>query len=235
MAASLGFDTLIVNNRIYDRHSLSLLFEGFSRHDIKNYIFLSDFDFTTDSLSLKSEKSKNFQNTLKSIAPRGVHTKVCFNLCFGGGVASNPQLRRIYANKKSSALFIGLPTMIDTHSYQHFALDINRLIYKINALPLCTGFDKILETSDSDICIRLLQNPKLAFGFDLNYLLSPVNSDFLKQISTIKPLLIPTISNYIEAYGDIDYFHEKALENIGKDNYYSICSKINKCASYFGF
>ncbi len=235
MPASLGFDTLIVNNRIYDEKSLSRMFEIFFSHDIKNYIFLSEFDFTADSFSLKTVKNKNFQSTLKTIAPRGVHTKICYNLSFVRGVSSNPDLRRIYSNRKHSSLFINLPTMLDADLYDSFAVDLNRLIYRLKAIPLCTSFDKTLETSDKEICTRLLQSPRLAFGFDLNYWLSSDNLAFAKQLSRIKPLFVPMLSNGIEAYTDIDYFYEQIMSNIGKDNYYALCTKINKCAALFGF
>ncbi len=235
MTTSLGFDTVIVNNRMYDTESLSLLFNQLLKHDIKNYIFLSDFDFINNSFSLEADRIKKFKVLLKDITPYGVHTKICYNLNFEHDVSFNKELKRLYAYRKNSSLFISLPTMLDLKIYDSFSIDLNRLIYRLNAFPLCVDFDKVIETSNMDICMRLLKNPRIAFGFDLSYLFSPEKLDFLKTLIQNNSLVIPTISQDILQYEYLDYFYEKLLDNIGKEKYYQLCTKINKCSILFGF
>ncbi len=233
MLPSLGFDTVIVNNRMYDDNSLSSLFSFFKPLGIYNFIFISDFDLSANSFSLEREKIKAFKSHLKSIAPYGVHTKVFYNLLLSSGSAFNSHLYRLYANKKKSSLCVTLP-IFDGDYYNTFAKDINHLLYKQNASVLINRFDTLLELSDKNICARLLKNPKILFGLELSYILSPRNIDFAKSLAKEKIMFIPQISYALDEYVGVMENANDLLENIGKVNYFELCTRIRKTSDTFG-
>lgn len=68
MIASLGFDTIIVNNHDYSDSDLLLLFELFAPLDIKNFIFLFDFDLSSGVFSFHTDKLKEFKRRASNIS-----------------------------------------------------------------------------------------------------------------------------------------------------------------------
>lgn len=230
---SLGFDTVLVNNRIYDDDGILQLFNTLSVYDVRNFIFLSDFDITVNSFSLESEKIKGFKAFLSKLAPRGIHTYVYYNTFFDKGLVHNKDFNRLYALKKKSSLFINMP-LLSKAVYEELAADINYMLYRKNAHPLCTGFDMNLETSDSSVCEHLLSCKGFSFGFELNYIFSKDKRSFLDEIVKNKTFFIPTITRPIVEYTDILHNAEETLKYIGKRDYYQICASINRCASMFG-
>lgn len=230
---SLGFDTVLVNNRIYDEDSILQLFNTLSVHDVRNFIFLSDFDITVNSFSLEFEKIKSFKAFLSKLAPRGVHTYVYYNTFFDKGLVHNKDFNRLYALKKKSSLFINMP-LLSKAVYEELAADINYMLYRKSARPLCTGFDLNLETSDMSVCEHLLACKGLSFGFELNYIFSKDKRPLLAEIVKNKTFFIPTITRPVIEYKDIIHSAEEVLNDIGKRDYYQLCASINRCASTFG-
>ena len=76
MLTSLGFDTIVVNNRQYDDDDLCLLFDLFCACGIKNFIFLSDFNFENDSFSIERDKIISFKNKVSSVTNHKINSKV---------------------------------------------------------------------------------------------------------------------------------------------------------------
>ncbi len=231
---SLGFDTVIVSNRMYDSDSISALFDTLSKHDIRNFIFISDFDLATNSFAIETEKIKKFEAMLSNLAPRGIHTKVVYNLLFSKGVVYNQSFRRLYALKKHSSVFIEPPVMTED-IYADIAQDINYMLYRKKCKPLLTRFDVSLELSDNKVCEHFMNCPSFCFGFDANYIFSLDKYSLISNIVKNKTLFIPMIAKDISAYEDLSFYAENLKAKLGKNDYYKFCTCINKCASFFGF
>ena len=227
---SLCFDTLLVNNYFYDDEDLNSLFGVFAPHDVKNFIFLSDFDFNLHTLSLKNERNKNIQANINNIAPRGIHAKLYHNLHLDQNATLNKDIRRLIAVKKHGTIFVTLP-FLNTENYNDFAYDINRLLYGSKLCPVFLDFDKFIRFSDDDISSKLLQNQNAIFAFDINYLFSPENISIVKNILLSRALIIPTVSNHISEYvateKNINFF----IDKIGKKNYALLSAQIRKSIS----
>ena len=232
MQFSIGFDTLIVNNRFYAEDDLSKLFELFVPLGIKNFVFLFEFDLANTNLLRVNNKISALEALLSTITPRGVHTTVKPELIFDSGVSSNSDISKLYASRSKRSLFVALPMFPQTDD-NGFATDLNRLIYRSNSFPIFTSFQNIVETAPEDFTARLLSTPS-GFGFDLNYLLRTDRKDLISMLINNNSLILPMIShelaNYVGIVNEVSHFKE----TYGKTEYYKLCSLINRCASKAG-
>lgn len=228
MLSYLGFDTVIVDNGLYDSASLSVVFEKFAQYGVKKFVFLSDFSLANNSFSLENIKLRNFADSLDSICPRGVRGKVFYNLLLDSGSAFNPEFKRLYAVKKHSSVFCSLPYMLES-SYEDISKDMNNMLYRHKAFPIFSNFDKVLATSSPDACYKLLNDIKAGFCFDIGYLLDPSNIDTVKMILKNNSNVILKISKNISEYECLLQHMDIFMENIGKQNYYKLCHDISKC------
>lgn len=233
MIASLGFDSIIVNNNRFDDENLSRLYEVFVPCGIKNFIFLFDFNISINSISLTFEKIKNFKNHLSNLSPRGIHNKVFCNLIFDKGSSFNPYLNRLFAVKKNKSVFISLPLFTDLN-YESIAQDLNNLVYRLKSFSILSNFDMVVETSSFEFSQKLLGVPNIGTCLDINYLFDPQKLEIANSLIKSKALFIPSVSrdilNYVGIMNEADFF----LEMIGKKNYYTLCSHILKCSSKIG-
>ena len=232
MLTSLGFDTVLIHNRRYTDGELEQLFSLFSQYDVKNFIFLCDFDFALDSITIERQRTLDFLERAAVMAPRGVYVKAFYNVIANGGFAFNKDIKRIYANKKRRSLFVGLPLFTD-NSFDVIAHDLNNLIYRQKTFPVFTGFDGVLNTASPEFCRKLIKNGNVGFGFDLNYLFDPKNAKLLFELLESRVLFLPMISHDISNYVGVIKSAEYIMEEIGKKSYYQLCSQIRKCASRF--
>ena len=232
MQFSIGFDTLIVNNRFYAEDDLSKLFELFVPLGIKNFVFLFEFDLANTNLLRVNKKITLLEDLLSRITPRGIHTTVKPELIFDSGVSSNSDISKLYASRSKKSLFVALPIFppIDDNG---FATDLNRLIYRSSSFPIFTSFHNIVETAPEDFTTRLLSTPS-GFGFDINYLLRTDRKDLTSMLINNTSLVLPMIShelaNYVGIVNEVSHFKE----TYGKTEYYKLCSLINRCASKAG-
>ena len=232
MLSSLGFDTVVVNNHSYDSQSISTLFSLLYPNGVSNFIFLSDFGFTQNSFSLESSKIHGFKNDLKAISPRGVHSKIFYNLSFERGCAFNPEFERIYALRKFNSLFIELPMFLD-NEYASLATDINYALYRRKTFALISNFDALTETTSDSLWKKLLAVPNLAFGLDINFIFAPKNVDKIRALINNNCPILPTVSHHVSNYVGIMNEAEFFMETIGKQNYYYLCNRIRKCSEKF--
>ncbi len=232
MLTSLGFDTVLIHNRRYTDDELEQLFSLFSQYDVKNFIFLCDFDFEVDAITIERQRTIDFLDRAESMAPRGVHIKAFYNVIASNGFAFNKDIKRIYANKKYRSLFVGLPLFTD-NSFDAIAHDLNNLIYRQKTFSVFTCFDGVINTASQEFCQKLIKNSNVGFGFDLNYMLDPKNLPLIFDLLNSRTLLLPMISHDISNYVGVIKSAEHTMEEIGKKNYYQLCSQIHKCASRF--
>ncbi len=231
--ASLGFETVIVNNHEYDFDSISLLFETFSKYGVTNFIFISNFDLTVNSFCFESQKIKNFKLKLSKLTPRGIHTKVFYNLIFDKGAIFNKDVKRLIAVKKHNSLLLTLPKL-DSNNYDIFAQDMNHLLYKSGITALFTNFDRFIEGSENDIAMRLLRNPKVSAGFDLRYLFSNDKQFITDELISNNALFLPMVSHSVLDYVDIMNNSEEFRKRVSKDKFYKLSSNSRKCSTLFG-
>lgn len=229
---SLYFDTLIIHNREYDDIALKHTLELFSGYGIKNFIFLADFDFSRNSISLQKEKIKAFKERLSSITIRGVHCFVFNNMMFEKDVTLNKEFSRLYASKKKHSMFLSL-SLGSLTDYDYFARDINAMLYTYKSFPLITHFDSVLEYSSDNDYLKLLKNQNIGFGFDLNYLLNPDKINILNELISNKAMVIPIISGNISSYLSVMKDTEFLIERIGNNNYKALCYQIQNCSLKF--
>ena len=233
MIDSLGFDTIVVNNYVYDDESLSSLFELFFKYDVSNFIFLCDFKLSEDSFSIVSERISDFAARLKKLSLRGVHCKVFYNLILERGSAYNPSFKRLYASRRHNSLFMQFPLFLD-NQYESLATDINYILYRRRSSTVISNFDKVLETSSNELSRKLLAVPGLSAAFDINYLFDPKNIDTVRFLLKNNCLLLPTVSHHISNYVGIVNEAQAALDLLGKNDYYYLCNRIRKCSVNFG-
>jgi len=228
MQFSIGFDTLIINNRFYSEDDLSELFELFVPLGIKKFVFLFEFDLANTNLLRVNNKISALEALLSTITPRGVHTTVKPELIFDSGVSSNSGISKLYASRSKRSLFVELPIFPQSDD-NGFATDLNRLIYRSNSFPIFTSFQNITETAPTDFTARLLSTPS-GFGFDLNYLLRTDRQKLTRTLIVNNALILPIVShelaNYVGIVNEISYFKE----TYGKNEYYKLCSQINRCS-----
>lgn len=228
MSTSIGFDTLIVNNRAYAEDDLLALFELFVPLGVKNFVFLFEFDLAATSFLRVEQKISPLKELLSRITPRGVHSAVRLSLVFDKGVSFNSALPKLYTSRTKKSLFVSLPIFPQTDD-NAFATDLNRLIYRSGSFPVFTSFQNITETASSDFSFKLLSTPS-GFGFDLNYLLRTDHPDLTRTLIDSNVFILPFIShelsNYVGIVNEISYFKETT----GKNEYYKICSQINRCS-----
>ena len=232
MLTSLGFDTIVINNRQYDDDSLCLVFDLFSGCGIRNFIFLSDFDFENDSFGIERDKIIIFKNKLSSLTDRKINFKVFFNLYVSSGFSFNKDVKRFYSVKKNRSLFAQLPLFTDL-GFDLIAHDVNNLIYRQKSFPVFSSFDTVINTASEDFCKKLMNNKNMGLGFDINYIFDPSNLQLFSEILNSKTLILPMISHDISNYVGISKSAEYFMEIYGIKNYYKMCSLINKCASKF--
>ena len=228
MQFSIGFDTLIINNRFYSEDDLSELFELFVPLGIKKFVFLFEFDLANTNLLRVNNKISLLNELLSRITPRGVHSAVKLELIFDNGASSNSDISKLYASRSKRSLFVALPMFPNTDD-NGFATDLNRLIYRSGSFPIFTSFQNITETAPTDFTARLLSTPS-GFGFDLNYLLRTDRKELVSTLINNNSLVLPMIShelaNYVGIVNEISYFKE----TYGKNEYYKLCSQINRCS-----
>lgn len=230
MLSYIGFDTVVVNNGVYDGSSLSDLFSLMYPTGIKKFIFLSNFDLVTNSFSLEKDKIHKFIDHLTKICPRGIHGKVFYNLMLDSGSAFNRDFKRLYAVKKYSSVFCSLPIMLES-SYEDIAKDINKMLYRHKAFPIFSNFDSVLNTSDTQFSYKLMRNIDAGYCLDIGYIFDPANIDIVRAFIEADACIIPKISHDLSVYEDVIDASNEFVENIGKENYYRFCHNISKCCS----
>lgn len=228
MSTSIGFDTLIVNNRAYAEDDLLALFELFVPLGVKNFVFLFEFDLAATSFLRVEQKISPLKELLSRITPRGVHSAVRLSLVFDKGVSFNSALPKLYTSRTKKSLFVSLPIFPQTDD-NAFATDLNRLIYRSGAFPIFTCFENIIRTAPSDFAHKLLATPS-GFGFDLNYLLRIDNRELARTLIASNTLVLPVISHELANYVGIVNETSCFKEVFGKNDYYKICSQINRCS-----
>ena len=229
MFYSLGFDTLLIS---YDRLHFSAfkdLVEYFFELGIKDFIFIFDYIPTLDSISLFSRKFANLKSYCSDFRFRGMKIKCAFNLNICQGAAFNDSISRIFANKNNKTIFLSLPIFTDT-VYDSFARDINHLLYKEHAFPIFTFFDANIETSGRDFCKKFILNSNIGISLDINYIFSPKNHDIVSEILKSNCFILPSVSAEISNYAGVAASIEYFLDSCGKNNYFKLCSLINRCS-----
>ena len=172
-------------------------------------------------------KTEQFKKSiLESVAYR-VKIKCVFNLILTPGAAFNRDISRLFANRKNKSLFISLPLFTDVN-YDSIARDINHLLYKKNISVIFTSFDKIIETSNLDFCLKFINNPRISLAVDLNYIFDPNKTKFFNSVLTNNSNILPVISSDISNYAGALAAAEHLLEKYGKKNYYKFCSQVNR-------
>ncbi len=232
--SSLGFQTLVVNNRSYDNHSLTRLYDLFIPLGISNFVFLSDFDFTKDSFAIKASRIKSFKLEQKPCLPRRTHVDVFYHLILNEGCAFNPDFARLYTNKKYRSLFCSYPIFLKGVRHD-LAKDINQMLYRAHSFVIFTNFEAVIETSVPEAYQKLFDIPNIGFGFELTYLFRADKQPLLRKLLDKGVLIIPMIShdvsNYVGIMNDAKYF----METFGKNVYNKLCLQLSRGCTKFGY
>ncbi len=231
---SVGFDTIVINNRYSDNTDLRRLFDFFLPMGIVNFIFPYRFDLSVDNITLSSERLKNFTRLAQNVAPRGVHVKAAHALCFIDGVSQNRSLEKFCLSKKKHSEFFVLPLFSDP-SDNRFATELNRLLYRRSIFPIFNSFDSIVKTAPRGFCSKLLCSNSAGFVLDINFLFDLENTEILNLIVKNSVQILPSISHGLENYVGIQETLKYFIQQFGKNNYYKLCSQINKCSNTVGF
>lgn len=226
MLSFIGFDTIIIFYNRQTADDIVAIITLLYKIGIKNFIIVFDFDPLIDSISIIRSKIDNFNKSIRLVIPNRIKIKYTFNLVMSQGVAFNDAVQRLYANRKNKTLFLALPLFVD-NNYDPIAIDINHLLYKRKITTIFTSFEKIIETSSLKFCMKFIENPKISFTVDINYLFNPEKQRFVNSVLTSNTLILPSISNSVSNYAGILSVADNALEIYGKKKYYNLCSQIN--------
>lgn len=228
MLTSLSFDTIAVHiNRFYSDVDQMLI--EFYKLGIKNFIFIFDYDPLCDSITILKDKIKSFKRLHSKPSSIRINIKCVLNMHISQGAGFNKSINKLYPTKDSNTLFVSLP-LFTSDNYDPIALDINNLLYKKSSFLMFTYFDKIVETSSLDFCSKFINNSRIGFTVDFNYLFNPEKADFFDKILNSNSLIIPSVSqnmaNYVGALSEAEFI----IEKYGKKSYFHICSQINKAS-----
>lgn len=226
MLSFLGFDTLVIHN--YNRFVLDShhMFDLFYNAGIKNFIFAFDYDPRFDSITIMKYEFNQIKKSVLETTSHHVKVKCIFNLIMSQGVALNKDIPRLCSSKTSNALFLSLPLFTDTN-YEPISLDINHLLYKRKLTTVFSSIEKAIETSSLDYCMKFINNPRIAFTVNINYLFDPSKERFFNNILNSKSNLLPSISGDMFSYAGVLAEADNALDKYGKKKYYNLCSQIN--------
>jgi hypothetical protein len=231
---SLGFDTMIIDNVHYSDSDLSALFDLLVPLDIKNFVFIHDFNFCVDNLSLTIDKFKSYSRHLSTISPRNTHIKVSANLPLIDNAVENPDLKRLRVSNKYNPIFVSIPIFQD-FSDNRFATELNKLLYRKNLFPIFTSYEHQIKSSDSEFIYKLLQVKNCGFAIDINFLFDAKNLEFFKFLLEHNIHILPSISHSLGNYAGVLKSAEHLVSVIGKSEYYQLCSLINHTSRYIGF
>ncbi|MBE6593177.1 MAG: hypothetical protein E7642_04190 [Ruminococcaceae bacterium] len=231
---SFGFDTLIINNLHCSDDELTEIFNFFTALDITKFVFIHDFDFRLDNLTLTLEKFKSYSKRLAKLSLHRSRVKVCANLLLVDDAVQYSDIRRLRISNKNNSVFVSIPVFQNV-SDNRFSTDLNKLLYRLNLFPIFTSFDYLIKSVPDEFSYKLLSVKKCGFVFDLNFLLDARNSDLHTSISSQNIHILPSIShglgNYVGAFKSAEHL----LSVIGKSEYYKMCSMINHTSSHLGF
>lgn len=227
MLSFLGFDTIVIHN--YNRFVVDSkhMFELFYNIGVENFIFAFDFDPRIDSVTIMNYNFKQIKQSLLNSTSYRVKIKCIYNLMISPGAAFNNVIPRICSNKSNNVLFLSLPLFTDVN-YDPIALDINHLLYKRKITTVFSSIEKVIETSSLDFCIKFLNNPRIAFTVDINYLFDPSRENFFNRLIDSKSNILPCISGDMFNYAGVLASADNALSKYGKKKYYNLCSQINR-------
>ncbi len=231
---SLGFETLLINNEMYDKESLEDLFSLFVPCGIRNFVFLSSFDLAANSFPIELQRLKGFRNFADDLLPRGFHAYTAFNLMLSEGCAFNRSFNRIYSNKKQKALLAVYPAFSEKIRYE-LSKDINQMIYKLKAFTVLTNFETVIETSHKEAYSKLFYIKNFAYGFDINYLLRKDRQELLNYLIDNNILFMPMVSHHSMNYVEIMNRFDELFDIIGKKRYFAMLRNISKCSEKIGF
>lgn len=229
MLSFIGFDTIIIFYNRQTADDIVAIITLLYKIGIKNFIIAFDFDPLIDSISVMRYKLDNFNKSIRVVIPNRIKIKYTFNLVMSQGVAFNDDVQRLYANRKNKTLFVSLPLFLD-NNYEPISHDINHLLYKRKIITAFTSFEKTVETSSLDFCMKFIDNPKISFTVDINYLFNPDKQRFVDSVLTSNTLFLPSISNSLSNYAGILSAADNALEIYGKKKYYKLCTQINRAS-----
>lgn len=226
MQTYIGFDTITVFYNRQTADDINKIIELFYKLGIKNYIIVFDFDPLVDSITIMRYKSENFSKNLRTTISHRVKIKCILNLLLSQGAAFNDSVKRLYANRNSKSLFITLPLFIHKN-YEPIAHDVNHLLYKRKDITVFTALEKLIETSDLSFCMKFIENPKISFTIDINYLFNPDKQKLFNSLLTNNVQFLPSVTGNVANYAGILESANNALEIYGKKKYYKLFSQIN--------
>ncbi len=231
---SLGFESILIANYNYDDESLRRLFELLSPLGIRNFIFLFDFDFAQNSFAIQNQKLRDFEVRADKFLPRGFHAIAKHKLVLNEGCSFNKDFKRIFAYKKTHALFSTYPIFSESFRYD-IAKDINQILYRHKCFTVFTEFNNVIETSSNNTYSKLFGISNIAFGFDINYVLNPDKLDIIEALLSNGNMFMPMITHDISRYAGILEQAEYFIKISDKKTYYDLCRIFSRCASKLGF
>lgn len=230
---SLGFDTLVINARPYTDESIKLLVDIFSPLDIRNFVFLHEFDQMIDPLSVTLNSARSFEQRISPLFPRGVRVKALMSIKLSNDTVVTSDLHRLCPSRKVNSLFVSLPIFpkIDDND---FATMLNRLLYRSKIDPIFSSFETVCETTPKQFKGKLLAINSCSFAFDINYLFRVDNYELANILTNYNVHILPCISHDPSCYAGISESAQHFIDTHGKQIYYKLCSQINRSVSRAG-
>ncbi len=228
MLTNLGFDTIAIYiDRFHS--SIEQTLSYFYNLGIQNFLLIFDYDPLTDSITILKSKMKEFKKLHPKPTKLRIKIKYALNLHIYQGSAFNSSVNQIYCNKSNKTLLVSLP-LFTNDNYEPIALDINHLLYKKSSFLIFTNFERIIESSNVEFCSKFINNLRIGFCVDLNYLFNPQKDFLFKAILDSNSFIIPTVTQDLANYVGILPSTEYILEKHGNKDYYRFCSQINKAS-----
>ena len=116
---STGFDTIAIDNNENNTETICEIIYFFARLGIKNFLFIRQFDFTLDSVSLRKEKMRLIKKRISPYVPRGTNIKFANSLIFTDGIV--PSITHLFSILFNSSYMCILMTPLHGCSIKYYA------------------------------------------------------------------------------------------------------------------
>ena len=222
----LDFNALIVSNHRLHAESLRDTMFFFHALGIQTMILTVRYHRERHTITDFSERMRKLKADIRKIRPRGMKLIVCPEVSLTEGIADDPALSRLTANR-SEYLFVNLPLF---HCDDWMDTDLNRILFQKHCRPIFTGFESNMKTYSSEQLERLIHSHSFIGCFDVNYLTSLSAHEPLTRMIRDGIAVLPCISHELSDYAGVIAGFDALKDSLGNQRYVELCRTIQRCS-----
>ena len=223
--AYLDFDTILIDNQLFDETILLATFQFFSELGIRHFIFTYELDCDRMTIPAALSKLKHVQSRLKRCKTRGSRFYLALRPILTEGLVTHKQFKRLAFGQSSDCLFLSLPLFVGD---EWVASDLNYLLYKQKLNPVFTSFERNLQTNSKELVNSISHISSAVYALDAMLLTS--NEGFAIAQDLIKNgcRILPCVSKHLSEYAGIQKSYAHLMDHVPSVDYFNLC----KCFHY---